>query len=62
MKKMLAKRLAQCLNPDLGVIHIITIEVYSLIFERESDLAVGNNEQLWDNCLGAFYSGLFGFY
>ena len=35
LKQVLAKRLAQCLNPDLGVIHIITIEVYSAIFLRE---------------------------
>ena len=35
MKKMLAKRLAQCLNPDLNVIHLLTIEVYAHIFARE---------------------------
>ena len=35
MKKELAKRLAQCLNPDLNVIHSQTIEVYQHIFERE---------------------------
>ena len=32
MKKDLAKRLAQCLNPDLAVIHQLTLEVYGMIF------------------------------
>ena len=32
MKKELAKRLAQCLNPDLNVIHQLTLEVYQWIF------------------------------
>lgn len=35
LKKDLAKRLAQCLNPDLNVIHSLTLEVYNLVFERE---------------------------
>ena len=35
LKKDLAKRLAQCLNPDLNVIHLLTIEVYQVIFARE---------------------------
>ena len=35
LKKDLAKRLAQCLNPDLNVIHLLTIEVYAHIFARE---------------------------
>ena len=35
LKKDLAKRLAQCLNPDLNVIHLLTIEVYAAIFARE---------------------------
>lgn len=34
-KKDLAKRLAQCLNPDLNVIHQLTLEVYAWIFARE---------------------------
>jgi len=34
-KKDLAKRLAQCLNPDLNVIHSLTLDVYSVIFRRE---------------------------
>lgn len=34
-KKELAKRLAQCLNPDLNVIHQLTLEVYDFVFERE---------------------------
>lgn len=45
-KKDLAKRLgkralthptnlAQCLNPDLSVIHQLTLEIYQLIFQRQ---------------------------
>lgn len=34
-KKDLAKRLQQCLNPDLAVIHQLTLEVYECIFKRE---------------------------
>ena len=35
VKKELAKRLAQRLNPDLNVIHSQTIVVYQHIFERQ---------------------------
>lgn len=35
LKKDLAKRLAQCLNPELTVIHQLTLEVYDLVFTRE---------------------------
>jgi hypothetical protein len=34
-KKELAKRLTQCLNPDLSVIHSQTLEVFVVIFARE---------------------------
>jgi hypothetical protein len=37
-QRQLAKRLAQCLNPDINVIHQLTIEVYSEVFAREVEL------------------------
>jgi hypothetical protein len=63
LKKDLAKRLAQCLNPDLGVIHLLTIEVYAHIFHRELELMPDNEaSQMWGSDLGLFYSSLFNFY
>jgi|APSaa5957512535_1039671.scaffolds.fasta_scaffold408316_2 hypothetical protein len=34
----LAKRLAQCLNPEINVIHQLTLEIYKEVFEREIEL------------------------
>jgi hypothetical protein len=63
VKKELSKRLAQCLNPDLNVIHQQTIEVYQHIFMRETDLLTRANKTFeWGADLGLFYSGLFNFY
>ncbi|CDW85800.1 n-terminal domain-containing protein [Stylonychia lemnae] len=69
MKKDLAKRLAQCLNPDLAVIHQLTLEVYGMIFQRQIELLKqkaneGPNKQdlEWGSDLGLFYSGLFNFF
>lgn len=63
VKKELAKRLAQCLNPDLNVIHSQTIEVYQHIFARETSLMERAGTAFeWGGDLGLFYSGLFNFY
>lgn len=62
-KKDLAKRLAQCLNPDLNVIHQLTLELYECIFHRELSLMDQESDmQMWGPDLGLFYSGLFNFY
>jgi len=61
-KKELSKRLAQCLNPDLNVIHSLTLDVYSLVFQTEIALleAEGDKADIaWGSDLGLFYSGLF---
>ena len=37
-KKDLAKRLSQCLTPELQMIHKQTLEIYTEVFKRELDL------------------------
>lgn len=58
-KILLAKRLAQSLNPSLpGGLHEITLEVYDMIFENVRT----NNGNLLGIDLGLYSSGLFPFF
>lgn len=64
----MAKRLAQCLNPEINVIHQLTLEVYREVFEREIELmekdmnqdGIGPYER--KSSIALFFSGLFNFY
>ena len=58
-KLLLAKRLAQCLNPECpGGVHDVVIDIYYLILHN---LAFFNETCLMDN-LGIYACGLFPFY
>lgn len=68
-QRQLAKRLAQCLNPDINVIHQLTIDVYAEVFAREVELLnkdlkkqgkTKNYER--ESSIALFFSGLFNFY
>jgi hypothetical protein len=58
--------LAQCLNPEINVIHQLTLEVYKEVFERE--ILLMKKEENPDNpyerksSVALFFSGLFNFY
>ena len=58
--------IAQCLNPDINVIHQLTLEVYAEVFMREVELAKnqkveGKNYER-NSSIALFFSGLFNFY
>ena len=58
-KHMLAKRLAQCLNPQLPAgLHEAVLETYEIILK---DILLKNNNLLGEN-LGFYASGLFPFF
>lgn len=65
---MLAKKLAQCLRPDLTAIHSLTLDVYADIFEREIAIiqeeraSRGPEKYKYNSQLALFFSGLFNFY
>jgi hypothetical protein len=61
-KQELAKRLTQCLHPDFDMLHLRTLEVYEVIFERELKIMKIEERKCWGEDLGLFYSGLFNFY
>lgn len=58
--------IAQCLNPEINVIHQLTLEVYREVFEREILLMKEqkNTENPYDrkSSVALFFSGLFNFY
>lgn len=57
---------AQCLNPEINVIHQLTLEVYKEVFEREIMLMKqeGNSDNVYErkSSVALFFSGLFNFY
>ena len=58
-RNTLAKRLAQCLNPECpGGVHEVVLNIYNLIFQN---ILSKNNGKLEDN-LGIYCSGLFPFF
>ena len=55
------------MNPDINVIHQLTLEVYTVVFEREVDLMKideKNGIGMYDrkSSIALFFSGLFNFY
>ena len=63
----LAKRLAQCLNPEISVIHQLTLEIYGEVLKREIQLVniidpKGINKYERKSSIALFFSGLFNFY
>lgn len=69
--------IAQCLNPDINVIHQLTLEVYEEVFKREVELIEMSNEggakrpvesrpreEIYsrNSSIALFFSGLFNFY
>ena len=59
IKHMLAKRLAQCLNPEFpNAVHEIVLEIYKIII---TNIMVKQDMQLMDN-LALYCSGLFPFF
>jgi hypothetical protein len=54
------------LNPDINVIHQLTLEVYRDVFEREVELMEKEMEiiEIYErkSSIALFFSGLFNFY
>ena len=66
--QLLCTLVAQCLNPEINVIHQLTLEAYKEVFEREVQLMRKDylEKQIdpYDrkSSIALFFSGLFNFY